>query len=111
MAIDPQNPNRVYILAGISYFNNGNTAILKSPIPVALPVKWGYFYGYAKESKSLIQWQTLEEQNMAIKKLQEKDNEIEILRKQESLNKDAITNLSDQINTLVNEINQMKSFR
>jgi xyloglucan-specific exo-beta-1,4-glucanase len=30
LAIDPQNPNRVYILAGISYFNNGNTAILKS---------------------------------------------------------------------------------
>lgn len=30
LAIDPQNPNRVYILAGISYFNNGNSAILKS---------------------------------------------------------------------------------
>ncbi|HYC85701.1 MAG TPA: sialidase family protein, partial [Chryseosolibacter sp.] len=30
VAIDPQNPNRVYILAGISYFNNGNTAILRS---------------------------------------------------------------------------------
>ncbi|QJB39025.1 T9SS type A sorting domain-containing protein [Chitinophaga oryzae] len=30
LAIDPQLPNRVYMLAGISYFNNGKTAILRS---------------------------------------------------------------------------------
>ena len=30
LAIDPQSPNRVYMLAGISYFNNGKTAILRS---------------------------------------------------------------------------------
>lgn len=30
LAIDPQKPNRVYILVGISYFNNGRTAILRS---------------------------------------------------------------------------------
>ena len=30
LAIDPQNPSRVYLLAGISYFNGGKTAILKS---------------------------------------------------------------------------------
>jgi xyloglucan-specific exo-beta-1,4-glucanase len=30
LAIDPQLPNRVYMLVGISYFNNGKTAILRS---------------------------------------------------------------------------------
>ncbi len=30
LAIDPQAPNKLYILAGISYFNNGKTAILRS---------------------------------------------------------------------------------
>ncbi|NLR68819.1 T9SS type A sorting domain-containing protein [Chitinophaga varians] len=30
LAIDPQKPNRVYMLVGISYFNNGRTAILRS---------------------------------------------------------------------------------
>lgn len=30
LAIDPQNNNVVYLLAGTSYFNNGKTAILKS---------------------------------------------------------------------------------
>lgn len=30
IAIDPQLPNRVYMLVGISYFNNGKTAILRS---------------------------------------------------------------------------------
>ncbi|MBE8717241.1 cellulose-binding domain-containing protein [Cellvibrio polysaccharolyticus] len=30
IATDPQQPNRVYMLAGISYFNNGKTAILRS---------------------------------------------------------------------------------
>ncbi|GAA0562592.1 T9SS type A sorting domain-containing protein [Chitinophaga japonensis] len=30
LAIDPQSPNRVYMLVGISYFNNGKTAILRS---------------------------------------------------------------------------------
>lgn len=30
LAIDPQNPSRVYMLAGISYFDNGKTAILRS---------------------------------------------------------------------------------
>src|SRR5687768_6415154 len=30
LAIDPQSPNRVYMLAGISYFNNGKTAVLRS---------------------------------------------------------------------------------
>lgn len=30
VAIDPQNPNIVYMLAGISYFNNGKTFILRS---------------------------------------------------------------------------------
>ncbi len=30
LAIDPQSPNRLYMLAGISYFNGGKTAILRS---------------------------------------------------------------------------------
>lgn len=30
IATDPQQPNRVYMLAGISYFNNGKTALLRS---------------------------------------------------------------------------------
>ncbi|HEY9044943.1 MAG TPA: hypothetical protein VIN08_03575, partial [Ohtaekwangia sp.] len=30
LAIDPKAPNKLYILAGISYFNNGNSAILRS---------------------------------------------------------------------------------
>jgi xyloglucan-specific exo-beta-1,4-glucanase len=30
IALDPQNANNLYILAGTSYFNNGKTAILKS---------------------------------------------------------------------------------
>ncbi len=30
LAIDPQSPNKVYMLVGISYFNNGKTAILRS---------------------------------------------------------------------------------
>lgn len=30
LVIDPQSPNRVYMLVGISYFNNGKTAILRS---------------------------------------------------------------------------------
>jgi hypothetical protein len=30
LAIDPQSPNRVYMLVGISYFNNGKTAVLRS---------------------------------------------------------------------------------
>jgi len=30
IAIDPQAPNKLYILAGTSYFNNGKTAILRS---------------------------------------------------------------------------------
>lgn len=30
LAIDPQSANKVYMLAGISYFNNGKTAILRS---------------------------------------------------------------------------------
>jgi xyloglucan-specific exo-beta-1,4-glucanase len=30
MVTDPKNPNRLYMLCGMSYFNNGRTAILKS---------------------------------------------------------------------------------
>ncbi len=30
LAIDPQSPNKLYMLVGTSYFNNGNTAILRS---------------------------------------------------------------------------------
>ena len=30
LAIDPQNPNRLYMLAGTSYWDNGKTAILRS---------------------------------------------------------------------------------
>ena len=30
LAIDPQQPNKVYMLVGTSYFNNGKTAILRS---------------------------------------------------------------------------------
>lgn len=30
LAIDPQSPNKVYMLVGISYFNSGKTAILRS---------------------------------------------------------------------------------
>jgi xyloglucan-specific exo-beta-1,4-glucanase len=30
LAIDPQNPDRVYMLAGLGYFNDGRTAILRS---------------------------------------------------------------------------------
>ncbi|MCD0469965.1 RICIN domain-containing protein [Flavobacterium sp. JAS] len=30
LAVDPQNPNNVYMLCGIDYVNNGRTAILKS---------------------------------------------------------------------------------
>lgn len=30
LAIDPQSPNKLYMLVGTSYFNNGNTAILSS---------------------------------------------------------------------------------
>ncbi len=30
MALDPQNPNNIYMLCGTSYINNGRTAILKS---------------------------------------------------------------------------------
>lgn len=30
LAIDPGNPNNLYILAGMSYFNNGNSAVLRS---------------------------------------------------------------------------------
>lgn len=30
LAIDPSNPSRLYMLVGISYFNNGKTAILRS---------------------------------------------------------------------------------
>ncbi|MDG5767570.1 T9SS type A sorting domain-containing protein [Balneolales bacterium ANBcel1] len=30
LTIDPSSPNRVYMMAGIDYFNNGNTAFLRS---------------------------------------------------------------------------------
>ncbi len=41
-------------------------------------------------------------------KLQEKDQELENLRQQEMMNKDAIVNLSDQVNFLIKEISSMK---
>ncbi len=56
-------------------------------------------------------YQSLEQHSIAIKKLQEKDEEVESLKLQESTNKDAITNLADQIDLLIKEIEQIKHER
>lgn len=56
-------------------------------------------------------YQSLEQHSIAINKLQEKDKEVELLKLQESTNKDAITNLADQINSLIKEIEQIKQKR
>jgi hypothetical protein len=49
------------------------------------------------------------EENYLIKgKLQEKDEEINLLREQENLNKDSIVNLSDQVSYLISEIQKLK---
>ncbi|MDR4490058.1 MAG: hypothetical protein R2685_04045 [Candidatus Nitrosocosmicus sp.] len=41
-------------------------------------------------------------------KLQERDEEINLLKERESLNKDSITNLSDQISYLMDEVHKLK---
>lgn len=56
-------------------------------------------------------YQSLEQHSLAINNLQEKDKEIELLKIQESTNKDAITNLADQIDLLIKEIDQIKHKR
>lgn len=50
----------------------------------------------------------LEQHSIAIKKLQERDDELQHLKQQATLNKDAISILADQVNALTNDISNIR---
>jgi hypothetical protein len=58
---------------------------------------------------ALLDYTTLEATGKNIDaKLSEKEKEIQLLRQRDSVNTDAIANLSDQVMKLMTEVNEMK---